>query len=147
MIRVMNTSRIVGETFGMDEHKPRHLERLSRFVRRYSKHYQRPDSNDRDSLDSRNDWTSQLEQVWGDHPEKYARIEHFFHEAEDLRLQLPDVDLTADDFERRERWECVMEEFSDELDSVETLEQKMFVMQNLPFEIYRPPSNGDETNR
>jgi hypothetical protein len=49
--------------------------------------------------------------------------------------------------ERRERWECVMEELSDELESVETLEQRMFVMQNLPFEMYRPPSNGDEPNR
>ncbi|QDS98281.1 hypothetical protein [Adhaeretor mobilis] len=117
----------------MDDYKPNDLETGGRFWQLYQETSKSVANNPRHSPDCSSGWRWHLENVWGADTAKYSWIEYLFHEAVELRKSLPKVLQTEEEFEREERWQCIMQEFGDQLESVETDEQRLFVMQNLPF--------------
>lgn len=126
----------------MDRYQPNDLEPGGRFWRLYQETSKAVQENPRHSPDCSSGWLWHLEHVWGVETGKYAWIEYLFYEAVELRKHLPEVLQTEEDHEREAHWQCVMEEFGDQLESLETPEQRMFVMQNLPFEISREDADN-----
>ncbi len=122
----------------MDRYPPNGFGPGGRFWRLSQETSKSVERNPRHSPDCSSDWLWHLENVWGADKAKYAWIEYLFHEAVQLRKSLPKDLQTEAEFEREERWQCIIQEFGDQLESLETDEQRLFVMQNLPFEMSRP---------
>ncbi len=50
---------------------------------------------------------------------------------------------TLEELEREEQWFCVMEEFTSQSESITSDEQRMFVMNNLPFDKIMSSKSAD----